>query len=57
MSELKQQLKIDVVAHMKAGNKVALGIVRNVLGEIETKEKAGKVPVEFDNTQVTSLLP
>ncbi|MFQ4150556.1 GatB/YqeY domain-containing protein [Arthrobacter sp. LAPM80] len=56
MSSLKQQLKTDVVAHMKAGNKVALTTVRNVLGEIETREKGGKTPVEFDDAQVITLL-
>ncbi|MDJ0313480.1 GatB/YqeY domain-containing protein [Arthrobacter sp. H35-D1] len=56
MSSLKQQLKTDVVAHMKAGNKVALTTVRNVLGEIETREKGGKTPMEFDDAQVTTLL-
>jgi len=56
MSALKQQLKSDVVTHMKSGNKVALATVRNVLGEIETKEKAGKAPVELDELQLTSLL-
>ncbi len=56
MSTLKQQLKTDVVAHMKDGNKVALATVRNVLGEIETREKSGKAPVELDDLQVTSLL-
>ncbi|MCQ9165525.1 MULTISPECIES: GatB/YqeY domain-containing protein [unclassified Arthrobacter] len=56
MSTLKQQLKSDVVTHMKDGNKVALATLRNVLGEIETREKSGKVPVELDDLQVTSLL-
>ncbi|PYI37109.1 glutamyl-tRNA amidotransferase [Arthrobacter psychrolactophilus] len=56
MSTLKQQLKGDVVAHMKAGNKIALTTVRNVLGEIETREKGGKTPVEFDNAQVVTIL-
>lgn len=56
MSTLKQQLKTDVVTHMKAGNKVALTTVRNVLGEIETREKGGKTPVDFDDAQVLSLL-
>lgn len=56
MSTLKQQLKSDVVAHMKAGNKIALTTVRNVLGEIETREKGGKNPVEFDDAQVITLL-
>ena len=53
---LKDQLKNDVVAHMKAGNKTALTTVRNVLGEISTREKSGKTPVELDDAQVTSLL-
>jgi uncharacterized protein YqeY len=53
---LKERLKEDVVAHMKAGNKTALTTVRNVLGEISTREKAGKTPVELDDAQVTSLL-
>ncbi|GAA4658873.1 GatB/YqeY domain-containing protein [Arthrobacter cryoconiti] len=56
MSSLKQQLKNDVVAHMKAGNKVALATIRNVLGEVETKEKSGKTPVEFDDAALITLL-
>ena len=53
---LKERLHEDVVAHMKAGNKVALTTVRNVLGEISTREKSGKTPVELDDAQVTALL-
>ncbi|MFP5311323.1 MAG: GatB/YqeY domain-containing protein [Actinomycetes bacterium] len=53
---LKAKLKADVVVHMKAGNKVALTTVRNVLGEIETREKSGKTPVELDDLQVTAVL-
>src|SRR6478752_3885350 len=53
---LKERLKDDVIAHMKAGNKTALTTVRNVLGEIGTREKSGKTPVELDDAQVTSLL-
>lgn len=56
MSTLKQQLKNDVVTHMKAGNKVALTTIRNVLGELETREKGGKTPVEFDDAQLITLL-
>lgn len=56
MSTVKAQLKSDVVVHMKAGNKIALTTVRNVLGEIETREKGGKTPVEFDDAQVIALL-
>lgn len=53
---LKEKLKADVIVHMKAGNKVGLTTVRNVLGEIETREKSGKSPVELDDLQVTALL-
>lgn len=53
---LKDRLKADVVEHMKAGNKTALTTVRNVLGEITTREKSGKTPVDLDDAQVTALL-
>ncbi|MDJ0320014.1 GatB/YqeY domain-containing protein [Pseudarthrobacter sp. PS3-L1] len=53
---LKERLKDDVVTHMKAGNKTALTTVRNVLGEITTREKSGKAPVDLDEAQVTALL-
>lgn len=56
MSTLKERLHGDVVVHMKDRNKVALTTVRNVLGEIETREKSGKTPIELDDVQVTSLL-
>jgi hypothetical protein len=53
---LKERLQADVVIHMKERNKTALTTVRNVLGEIETREKSGKTPVQLDDLQVTSLL-
>ncbi|GLB69309.1 GatB/YqeY domain-containing protein [Arthrobacter mangrovi] len=56
MATLKERLQADVVAHMKAGNKTALTTVRNVLGEIGTKEKSGKTPVELDDAQTTAVL-
>ena len=56
MSTLKERLKADVTAYMKAGNRTALTTVRNVLGEISTREKSGKTPVELDDVQVASLL-
>ena len=56
MTTLKERLYADVVTHMKERNKTALTTVRNVLGEIETREKSGKTPVVLDDTQVTSLL-
>jgi uncharacterized protein YqeY len=56
MTTLKERLHGDAVVHMKDRNKVALTTVRNVLGEIETREKSGKTPIELDDAQVTSLL-
>lgn len=56
MSTLKEQLRTDMTAHMKSGNKLALMTLRNVLGEINTREKGGKTPVELDDQQVTALL-
>lgn len=56
MTTLKERLHADVVAHMKDRNKIALATVRNVLGEIETREKSGKTPMVLDDAQVTSLL-
>jgi len=53
---LKERLHADVVAHMKERNKTALTTVRNVLGEIETREKSGKTPIVLDDAQVTALL-
>ena len=56
MPSLKERLHADLVTHMKSGDKTALGTVRNVLGEIETREKSGKTPVTLDDAQVTALL-
>lgn len=56
MTTLKERLRADVVHHMKAGNRLQLTTVRNMLGEISTREKSGKAPVELDNAQVISLL-
>lgn len=56
MTTLKERLHADVVAHMKDRNKTALTTVRNVLGEIETREKSGKTPIVLDDAQVTALL-
>ena len=41
MSTLKDQLQADMKSHMKSGNRMALTTVRNVLGEINTREKSG----------------
>ncbi|GAA4365427.1 GatB/YqeY domain-containing protein [Paeniglutamicibacter cryotolerans] len=56
MDSLKGRLRADMTSHLKAGNKVELMTVRNLLGEINTREKGGKVPVELDDAAVLSLL-
>lgn len=56
MTTLKERLHADVVVHMKDRNRTALTTVRSVLGEIETREKSGKAPIELDDLQVTALL-
>ena len=56
MSTLKERLHADVVSHMKDGNRVALSAVRNVLSEIDTREKAGKTPIHMDDAQITVML-
>jgi uncharacterized protein YqeY len=45
-----------MTAHLKSGKKLELTTVRNLLGEINTREKGGKTPVELDDAQVTTLL-
>ena len=56
MENLKTRLRDDMKTHLKAGNKVALSTVRNLIGEINTREKGGKTPIELDDAAVTSLL-
>jgi uncharacterized protein YqeY len=56
MTTLKERLHADVIVHMKDRNKVALTTVRNVLGEIETREKSGKTPIELQDEQIMALL-
>lgn len=53
---LKERLRADSITHLKQGNKMELTTLRNVLGEIETKEKSGKTPVELNDTEIESVL-
>lgn len=56
MDNLKTRLREDMKKHLKAGNRVELMTVRNLLGEINTREKGGKTPMVMDDAAVTSLL-
>ena len=56
MSTLKERLHADVVSHMKDGNRIALNATRNVLSEIDTREKAGREPIHLDDVEITAML-
>ena len=45
MENLKTRLREDMKNHLKAGNRVELMTVRNLLGEINTREKGGRPPL------------
>lgn len=56
MSTLKNRLIDDRLKAMKARDTFALGVLRMVLGEISTQEKAGNVSIEFNDAMVITLL-
>jgi len=56
MTTLKETLQADVVKHLKARSTNELTTVRNVLGEIERKELAGKERVELSDVEVIAVL-
>lgn len=56
MSTLTQRLTEDMRAAMKARDARRTGVLRYVLGEIATKERAGKTAVVFTDEQVIALL-
>jgi uncharacterized protein len=56
MFTLKERLHADVVSHMKDGNRIALNATRNVLSDIDTREKAGRTPIHLDDAQITAML-
>ncbi|MEH0110783.1 GatB/YqeY domain-containing protein [Tersicoccus sp. MR15.9] len=68
MKTIKEQLQEAVPTHMRAiagtdisegqrdAHRVGLRTARNVLGEIETREKAGKTPVTLDQAALTGLV-
>ena len=53
---IKEQLTADMREAMKSGDRSRLSVLRYVLGEIQTQEKAGKSAVEFSDEQVRSVL-
>ena len=53
---LKDQLREDSIAHLKAGNELEKTTLRNILSAIGTKEKSGKNPAELGDLEVEALL-
>lgn len=56
MATIKRQLRTDMTLALRSGDKLVLNTLRGVLGEISTREKSGKSPVELDDKAVTALL-
>lgn len=56
MSELKDRLKSDLTAAMKARDKVRTATLRMVLAAISTEEAAGATQRFLDDDEVTKLL-
>lgn len=53
---LKSRIQNDMISHMKAGNTFERDVLRFVLGAIQSAEKGGKTPVEFNDAKVEALL-
>lgn len=56
MSELKQQLRADLTAAMKARDALTLGTLRMVVAAITNEEVAGSTARELTDTEVTAVL-
>ena len=56
MSNLKQQLKDDLTASMKARNEVETSTLRMTLAAIMNAQVAGDAAVELSNDQVQSVV-
>lgn len=56
MTTLKDQLKDDVTAAMKSGDRWRASALRTVRGEIQTQEKSGKTARDFNDDEVQALL-
>lgn len=56
MSELKQQLRIDLTAAMKARDPLTLGTLRMVLAAVTNEEVSGSTARELTDAEVTTVL-
>lgn len=56
MSDLKQQLRADLTAAMKARDTLTLGTLRMVLAAVTNEEVAGSTARELTDPEVTTVL-
>jgi uncharacterized protein YqeY len=56
MAELKDQLRSDLTAAMKAQDKLRTATLRMLLAAIQTEEVAGKTPRELSDADVLKVL-
>jgi uncharacterized protein YqeY len=56
MAELKQRLRADLTAAMKAKDKLQTATLRMVLAAIQTEEVSGKAPRELSDDEVLKVL-
>lgn len=53
---LKSQIQTDITAHMKAGRTFERDTLRLVLGAIQSAEKSGKTPKDFNDAEVEAFI-
>lgn len=53
---LKARIQTDIKNHMKEGRAFERDTLRLVLGEIQSAEKGGKTPKEFNDTELEAFL-
>lgn len=56
MTGLREQLAADMKTAMRSQDKFTLGVLRSVLGEVQTAEKSGKSAQVFTDEQVAAVL-
>lgn len=56
MSTLKNRLKEDMTSAMKGKDAFTLSTLRLVLGEIQTVEKSGKTPKDFNDAETEAFI-
>ena len=56
MTTIKDTLRADLATNLKARNELETSVLRAVLGEVQSQEKAGKTAVEFDDAKVLEVL-